>query len=150
MTERERLMPGQGEQIVLAALTKAGRHGLNTQKVANALRASCNRASTVLCQLMRAGQVQRRCPGGRAPAHWWLAGQGPKVQTVSTAPRTSSQPPARLSLPADAPAIVPQGLQVTVCPSGRDTRFTFTPPPGWRGQITHDWRARRAQERKAC
>lgn len=150
MPQHTPLRPGQGEQITLDALARAGQHGLNTQQVANVLRVTCNRASTVLCQLMRAGQVQRKCPGGRAPAHWWLAGQGPKVQVTSTAPRTRSQPPTRVSLPADATVIVPPGLQVTVCPHGVDNRFTFTPPKGWRGQITRDWRERRLQERKAC
>ena len=42
--------------------------------------------------------------------------------------------------------IVPPHVKVTVCPSGRDDRFTFTPPPGWRGAITTDWLDRRLRE----
>lgn len=36
--------------------------------------------------------------------------------------------------------------KVTVCPSSRDNRYTFTPPPGWRGVITTDWLDRRLQQ----
>lgn len=35
-------------------------------------------------------------------------------------------------------------VPVTMCPSGSDARFTFIPPPGWVGEITRDWLARRA------
>jgi hypothetical protein len=38
------------------------------------------------------------------------------------------------------------GIKVTLCPAGKDQRYTFTPPPGWVGQITRDWRERRLQE----
>jgi hypothetical protein len=57
MPQHTPLRPGQGEQITPDALARAGQHGLNTQQVANVLRVTCNRASTVLCQLMRAGQA---------------------------------------------------------------------------------------------
>lgn len=36
----------------------------------------------------------------------------------------------------------PEHVKVQVCPSGRDTRFTFEPPPGWVGQFEQDWRNR--------
>lgn len=34
-------------------------------------------------------------------------------------------------------------VTVTQCPSGTDARFRFDPPPGWVGEITRDWLARR-------
>lgn len=34
-------------------------------------------------------------------------------------------------------------VPVTHCPSGTDARFRFDPPPGWVGEITRDWLARR-------
>lgn len=49
---------------------------------------------------------------------------------------------------AQQPAIVPPGLEVTRCPSGQDTRFAFTPPAGWTGQITRDWLARRLESKR--
>lgn len=49
-----------------------------------------------------------------------------------------------------APAIIPPGLEVTDCPSGKDHRFTFTPPDKrWEGAITQDWRARRLAEQRS-
>jgi hypothetical protein len=73
------------------------------------------------------------------------------------APEHAPKEPARVYAPLrrltsirDANVMVPQGdpiitpaTKVTVCPSGTDQRFTFSPPPGWVGQITRDWRERR-------
>lgn len=42
--------------------------------------------------------------------------------------------------------IMRDGVKVTICPSGRDQRFTFVPPPGWVGEITRDWSERRLGE----
>lgn len=33
----------------------------------------------------------------------------------------------------------PDGYKKTVAPTPKDDRFSFTPPPGWKGQITQDW-----------
>lgn len=43
-----------------------------------------------------------------------------------------------VKLDKDAKATNPNGVKPTSCPSGKDHRFTFTPPPGWVGQITLD------------
>jgi hypothetical protein len=47
---------------------------------------------------------------------------------------------------ADMP--MPPGVKLTVCPSSRDTRYSFDPPPGWRGAITEDWMAERARQQR--
>lgn len=44
-----------------------------------------------------------------------------------------------------AAVIWPEHVKPQEVPCGRDTRFTFDPPPGWRGQITQDWLDRRLQ-----
>lgn len=46
-----------------------------------------------------------------------------------------------------APVITwPDNVKVTKAPTPKDSRFTFDPPPGWKGQITRDWMDRRLQE----
>lgn len=44
-----------------------------------------------------------------------------------------------------ATIIWPDHVQVQRAPTPRDDRFTFTPPPGWKGQITQDWLNRRLE-----
>lgn len=43
-----------------------------------------------------------------------------------------------------AKVIMPDSVKVQVIPTP-PSRFHFEPPPGWRGQITHDWMDRRLQ-----
>jgi hypothetical protein len=153
MPNHARHRPGKGEPLVLQALARAERHGLNTQQVADVLRATRNRAGAVLTNLANAGLVYRRWHGGRAPAQWWLASHAPADASSIVGPRQRlhavRQPPARVGLDPATPATNPHGVQVRVIPHGTDHRFTFTPPAGWRGgQITRDWRARRLAEAK--
>lgn len=42
-------------------------------------------------------------------------------------------------LEAQAAITWPAHVQVQRIPHGVDIRFTFTPPPGWVGEITRDW-----------
>jgi hypothetical protein len=49
---------------------------------------------------------------------------------------------------ATAEPVIPPHVKVQRLPSGKDERFSFTPPPGWRGAITQDWLNRRLQESK--
>lgn len=49
----------------------------------------------------------------------------------------------------DAPAIVPKGVTVQRCPSSTDSRFTFQPPAGWRGDFLTEWAQLRAREERA-
>lgn len=44
--------------------------------------------------------------------------------------------------PKAAKVVWPEHVKVQVHPTP-PSRFDFTPPPGWRGQITHDWMNRR-------
>lgn len=55
----------------------------------------------------------------------------------------NSKSKAEMSAQQPSPDAKPK---VTVCPSSRDNRYTFTPPPGWRGVITTDWLDRRLQQ----
>lgn len=47
--------------------------------------------------------------------------------------------------PKKAKVIWPEHVQVQRIPTPQDTRFTFDPPPGWRGEITRDWMNHRMQ-----
>lgn len=53
----------------------------------------------------------------------------------------------RAAKPQEVPAqiIWPEHVQVQRIPTPKDTRFTFEPPPGWRGEITRDWMDHRLQ-----
>jgi hypothetical protein len=44
--------------------------------------------------------------------------------------------------PVNAKIVWPEHVKVQAIPTP-PPRFAFTPPPGWRGQITHDWMDRR-------
>jgi hypothetical protein len=46
--------------------------------------------------------------------------------------------------PLAGPAVVPPGLQVTVCPSGRDERYSVDPATFTGGELMAEWRQRRA------
>lgn len=45
----------------------------------------------------------------------------------------------KLQAVPEATVTWPEHVKVQKLPCGRDTRFTFDPPPGWRGAITEDW-----------
>lgn len=59
-----------------------------------------------------------------------------EVRKSKTAPAPTDVQPAEV--------IWPKGVKVTSIPTP-PSRFAFEPPPGWRGQITHDWMDRRLQ-----
>lgn len=48
----------------------------------------------------------------------------------------------------DQKAIIPPGVKKQVCPSGVDTRFTFTPPKGWVGEVSRHWLAERMHNKQ--
>lgn len=56
------------------------------------------------------------------------------------APKTDAK-----KLHQQATIIWPEHVQVQRAPTPRDDRFSFTPPPGWKGQITQDWMNRRLE-----
>lgn len=141
------LTRGAGREIVLAALRRAGAAGADSAALQQSL-GGMTRAMLYwhVSALTREGLVTRSWSRGGASARWWLAALAPRVQTVPPAPRTCAQPPRRISLAADAPVIERDGVRVTLCPSNRDTRYTPDPAVAGRGEITRDWRARRAAE----
>jgi len=51
----------------------------------------------------------------------------------------------KIGLKADAEVIVPPGVKVTQCPSGRDTRYTVEGPVV--GEFTLDWERKRRSKR---
>lgn len=78
------------------------------------------------------------------------------VRPAATKPPRVHKPPAwgaspaapipavvapKIGLKADAEVIVPPGVKVTRCPSGRDTRYTVEGPVV--GEFTRDWLQRR-------
>jgi hypothetical protein len=97
--------------------------------------------------------VGRPAPKGKAVRrlHYWAPQHLPPLPPPAAAPLVRAKPARLPSLApavfADAPVDYSRAV-VTVCPSGQDHRFSFTPPPGWRGTITRDWQERRLQEQQ--
>lgn len=60
------------------------------------------------------------------------------VPITISSPKTASIKSTR-----DATVTWPAHVKVQKAPDFKDTRFTFDPPPGWKGQITADWMDRR-------
>lgn len=55
--------------------------------------------------------------------------------------RSESVKPA----PKAATVTWPENVKVTIAPQHKDSRYSFEPPPGWKGQITRDWMESRLQ-----
>lgn len=71
----------------------------------------------------------------------------PKAKPAAKAKPKAMPVEVRKKTPAPVAAqpeevIWPKGVKLTTIPTP-PSRFHFEPPPGWRGQITHDWMDRR-------
>jgi len=131
---------------VLAVLRAAGKDGAVIGDVAFAISRGSTCTESRLRALQRDGRVtsRREHPGtfgtGTRPARWFLAEFAPEERAAEPRPLQAAPKSKAVTLPAGADPIIPPTVKVTVCPAGVDHRFTFTPPPGWVGQITRDWR----------
>ena len=130
-------------------------HGGTADAVAKDLGIRNNVASSLLSKIAADGHaVSRPVPQGKAVRRrHYYATEHQALMPAQPAARPAKAKPARLAslAPADF-ADVPVDYSravVTVCPAGRDHRFTFTPPHSdWRGAITRDWQERRLQEQQ--
>lgn len=81
------------------------------------------------------------------PATFFAGRKSTKPKTAkrvrASQPRKQRQHVDIKKLHLSATVVWPEHIQIQKVPAGRDTRFTFDPPPGWRGQITEDWMNRR-------
>jgi ribosomal protein L44E len=96
------------------------------------------RASAVAKRQRKAERARTGGPVGRPP-----------VPKAPPKPKKREELVLRRSEQAATPAqptkiIWPETVKVQVHPTP-PSRFAFEPPPGWRGQITHDWMDRRLQ-----
>jgi len=163
-----RSLNGPASNRMVDAVRAAGTAGIDVDTLAERLSLSRDYVIDALNRL----RLAERVSSGHDPAErsrrarrWWapefaraglaavmreqLEQQHAKRRALSEL----AQPPSRRRLDPATPAVVPPGVRVQVCPSGRDQRYTFTPPPGWRGTITRDWIERRqaqAKERHEC
>lgn len=77
-----------------------------------------------------------KAKSGRKPKH------GPTI-TVSTS-KAKAKAEAQPSIAAATTVTYPKNYKKTVREMPEDTRFTFTPPPGWKGELMQDWQQRRS------
>jgi hypothetical protein len=72
----------------------------------------------------------------------------PKPKKVNLKPRTSGINLSKVDTRKEhlkARIEYPEGYKHTVAPTGYDTRFTFTPPPGWVGSFGTEWKQKRGE-----
>lgn len=145
---------------------------LYTDKILKACSAPCGRTSPEITKLSGAalgtlgaklpkmvasGLLHRRGTARQyryfthlAHAEAWARGETAPATTSST-PKPKHGPSISLgnnrpgldTLPAGGTVTWPENVRVTVAPTYRDTRFTFDPPPGWRGELMREWEQRR-------
>lgn len=68
----------------------------------------------------------------------------PKHGPALTIGRSKPKSAGQISIAAATTVTMPPHVQVQRAPTPRDDRFTFTPPPGWKGELTREWEERRA------
>ena len=150
----------------MTLVTAAGTTGISASDAARARGIDIKTAYSFLMRMVGMGLIgfhqwgdaQRRY---YAPQHHPRApGNGPACAAAVEALRAARTTQARGNalrvktsataghVDFDAPAIVPPGLKVTICPAGRDFRFTADPSLAGHGAITQDWRARRLAEQR--
>ena len=141
----------ESHQRCLQALQDVGERGAVIMELADMVQANVKNLAQRLNDLERAGMVGWRRDADQGKGHlrkrWYLAARLPKQIAVAPLRRLTSIRDANVTMPQGEPIITP-ATKVTVCPSGTDQRFTFSPPPGWVGQITRDWREGRMGQQR--
>ena len=144
----ERIAPrsrGLARAAYLVDLAAAGRAGLAALDLAEKYSIRKFSVIQVLANLRHCGAVVSVWKGGKTPARYYLTECAPAERPADKhSVVTNNKHSARLD--PDAPAIVPPGVVVQVCPASRDFRFSADPAVAGRGVITRDWRERQLQE----
>lgn len=140
--------------------------GATLPDIARATGASLGTLGGKLPKLVEAGRLLRRGTPRTyryftllAHAQAWDRGEAPPpVQPTQSqakpartrkhgAPITIKGSKARaagdIRLAEAATVTIPAHVQIQRAPTPRDDRFTFTPPPGWKGELTREWEQRR-------
>jgi hypothetical protein len=145
----KRMRPGSHAHRVLRLV---GRHpGVSAYAIAEMLRIDMRRACNAASRLVASGLL---CWTGNPKRRQYhpieLAPAGARTdlnQRRAPRPGLTADPAVRIAAQRlerpTGDAIVRAGVKVTICPSGSDSRFRFAAPPGWQGEITRDWLARR-------
>lgn len=136
---------GEARADYLADLEAAGHAGLAAQELADKYGIQRYTVIALLGLMRRDGQAVSVWAGGSVPARYYATQYAPAERPANKhTVVTNNKHSARLD--PSAPALVPPGVKLTVCPSGRDHRFTADPHLAGRGVISNDWRERRMQE----
>lgn len=132
--------------------------GMGCSEIKAAIQAPLGTISNKLRKLSQAGTLHRRGEPRQyryfthqAHAEAWEHGQASKP---AAAPKPKHGPPITIGTSkakaagqpniADATRVTwPAHVQVQRAPVCRDNRYTFTPPPGWKGELMQEWQQRR-------
>lgn len=133
---------GEAQAAYLADVAAAGPDGIST----NALMAKYGVTKTSVSQTMhKTGEIFCRRKGRGSPGVWVLKRYATPTE-AETMRKSLTIKPQSVRQDGSAPAAMPKGgPKITRAELFVDRRFTFTPPPGWVGEITKDWRARRLE-----
>lgn len=146
-TKRRTLTPSVTRDTALALAAQAGASGITSSDVAHA-RGITQQSAAILLGRMAADGLLVNVRRSHKDSRYYLPEHAPTLNAAlkekKIQPLTSIRA-ANVRLDPGAEAISTPATKITSvkAPPGR---FEFQPPPGWKGQITRDWRERRLQE----
>lgn len=131
--------------------------GVLCSDIKAAIPAPVGTLSNKLRKLSEAGKLHRRGEPRRyryftheSHASAWEHGQQtghtrskPKHGPALTIGRSKAKAAGQISIAEATTVTIPPHVQVQRAPTPRDDRFTFTPPPGWKGELVQEWEQRR-------
>lgn len=131
----------------LAMLQRAGSRGITTTDVSHQRSVANATAYATLQRLVQRGRAVNVVYGHR-DSRYYLPEHAPaeRPQQLRPRQRMTSVRDENTRLPLEGEPIITERTKVTRAAPFVDRRFAFEPPPGWRGQITQDWRERRMRE----
>ncbi len=160
LPDEQKNYPQSVDTRITAALESAKSTGLYVSQIVNLAKVSQSQAKVILARGYEAGRYAShadRSERSAARRRWYLSAHKPALAPESwkKQPKKPKVKAAMTAIKKLPPACAPKHVKspwkpgqevvhkgnVTICPSGIDQRFTFTPPPGWVGEITRDWMA---------
>lgn len=130
------------------AIEKAGRAGIRPVDIRRQTNLSDGTVAAHLVRMLRSGKIVRVTTGFKHVLYF-MAGLQPEGADTTTTTRQMAdlnRDNGRSRQRLQGEAIMRAGVRFTICPCGKDTRYTPDPRLAGRGVITSDWMARRQAE----
>lgn len=124
-------------ELVDAGKLRRVAHGKRWRYVTEAAHIPATGAPAVAAAPFPLAPAKNAPTGAARPAALPKRGRGKEITNLG-----KKRPPLD-KLPEGGQVTWPAGVRVTVAPTPRDTRFTFDPPPGWKGEFGREWERKR-------